>query len=336
MEDLKAYFDGPAQAVVIEAHLSKRVGPVATVMVTQGCLKVRDSVVIGMTDGVVRAMVDYTGERITKAYPSDPVRIAGLAEVPEFGDSLYEVAGVKIAKSIVDQRKRNMSSKGIRGKSVGMAELSQAVREGKINELPIILKVDVQGSLEAIKSSLNNLKNEEVKVSILHEAAGQVNESDVMMAASSNALILSFRSKVEPNALKIAKKMGVKISDYDVIYRLIDDVTAALEGLLAPEEVKTKIGKRRVLKVFTHGKKFRILGVNITKGKVEKSLEVLIFRGNEKVGQGKVENLQKGTESVDHVSEKNDCGIGLNGDVRVEEGDVLEFWKTETKMRRLQ
>jgi len=335
MEDLKAYYDGPAQAVVIEAHLSKRVGPVATVMVTQGSLSVRDAVVAGMTDGVVRAMVDYKGDRITKAFPSDPVRIAGLTDVPEFGDTMYGVEGVKVAKMIVDQRKRNMLSKGIRTKSVGMAELSQAVREGRINELPIVLKVDVQGSLEAIKSSLDNLRTNEVKVTILHEAVGQVNESDVMMAASSNALILSFRSKVEPNALKIAKKMGVKISDYDVIYRLIDDVTAALEGLLAPEEVKTKVGKGKVLKVFTHGKKFRILGVNITKGRVEKSLEVIVFRGGEKIGEAKVENLQKGTDAVDHVNEHNDCGIGLAGNIEVEEGDTMEFWKTEVKMRRL-
>lgn len=335
IEDLKAYNEGPAQGVVIEAHLSKKVGPVATVMITQGCLKVRDSVVIGMTDGVIRAMVDYKGDRIVKAYPSDPVRLAGLGGVPEFGDTLHVVSSYKEARDIVFQRKRNLMSKGFKPKTIGMAELSEAVREGKISELPVILKADVQGSIEAIRSSLENIKSEEVKVNILHEAVGSVNESDVMMAASSQALILAFRSKVEPNALKMAKKMGVSVSSYDIIYRLLEDVTAALEGLLEPEEVKTKIGKGKILKMFTHGKKFRIVGVAVNSGIVQKGAEVFVFRGGEKIGTAVVDNLKRGTDSVDEVKEKNECGVGLAGDVKVEEGDVLEFWKMETKMRKL-
>lgn len=335
VEGLKAFREGPAQALVIEAHLSKRLGPVATVLVTQGCLKVRDCIVVGMVDGVVRAMVDQTGERISKAFPSDPVRIAGLHDVPEFGDTLYAVNDLKEAKNIVMNRRKSLMTKGFKPKTVGMAELSQAVREGKIKVLPIILKTDVQGSLEAIRSSLQNLHNEEVKVEILHEAAGLVNESDIMMAASSNALILSFRANIEPTALKLAKKMGIKISTYDVIYRLLDDVTAALEGLLRPEIVKIKAGKGKVLKVFTHGKKFRVIGVGVTSGVVEKGLEVVVFRDGGKIGEGKVDGLKKGTETVDKVSEKNECGLGLAGDIAVEEGDSLEFWRTESKVRRL-
>ncbi len=335
LEDLKAYKEGPAQALVIEAHLSKRVGPVATVMITQGCLKVRDSIVVGTVDGVIRVMVDQTGERISRAYPSDPVRIAGLHEVPEFGDTLYAVNSLKEAKDIVLSRRKGMMSKGFKPKTVGMAELSQAVREGKIKVLPVILKTDVQGSLEAIRSSLQNLHNDEVKIEVLHEAAGLVNESDVMMAASSNALILSFRVNAEPSALKLAKKLGIKISSYDVIYRLLDDVTAALEGLLRPEIVKVKVGKGKVLKVFTHGKKFRVIGVGITSGLVEKGLEVVVFRSGEKVGEGRVDGLKKGVETVDKVTEKNECGLGLGGDIKVEEGDMVEFWKTESKVRRL-
>ncbi len=335
VEDLKAHFDGPAQGVVIEAHLSKRVGPVATVMVTQGCLTVRDNIVVGLTDGVVRAMIDYTGERITKACPSDPVRVAGLNEVPEFGDVLYAVESSKKAKAISSERKRNLTSRGLRAKSIGMAELSQAVREGKINELPIILKSDVQGSLEAIKSSLENVQNEEVRVNILHEAVGAVNESDVMMAASSNALILAFGSKIEPNAMKMAKKMAVNISSYDIIYRLLEDVKAALEGLLEPEEVRTKIGKAKILKIFTRGKKFRIVGVNVTKGRIDKGADVVAFRAGENMGEGKVENLKKGTDSTDTVPEKAECGVGLSGNLKLEEGDSLEFWVTETQMRKL-
>lgn len=335
VEDLKAYREGPAQALVIEAHLSKRVGPVATVMVTQGCLHVRDSIIVGTVDGVVRAMVDQYGERISKAYPADPVRIAGLHDVPEFGDTLYVVNNLKEAKNIVLSRRKSMMTKGFTPKTVGMAELSQAVREGKINVLPVILKTDVQGSLEAIRSSLQNLHNDEVKVEILHEAAGLVNESDIMMAASSNALILSFRANIEPSALKLAKKMGIKISSYDVIYRLLDDVTAALEGLLKPEIVKVKVGKGKVLRVFTHGKKFRVIGVGVTSGLAEKGLEVIVFRDGKKVGEGKIDGLKKGTESVDKVAEKNECGLGLAGDIKVEEGDSLEFWKSESRVRRL-
>ncbi|MFA4931143.1 MAG: translation initiation factor IF-2 [Patescibacteria group bacterium] len=335
LEELKAYQEGPAQGVVIEAHLSKSVGPVATVMVTQGRLSVRDNIVVGLTDGVVRAMVDYTGERISKALPSDPVRLAGLSQVPEFGDTLFVVGSYKEARAITAGRRRNMTSKGFKPKTIGMAELSEAVREGKITELPIILKVDVQGSLEAIRSSLENIHNEEVKVNILHEAVGAVNESDIMMAASSQALILSFRSRVEPNALRMAKKMGVSVSSYDIIYRLLEDVTAALEGLLRPEEVRVKSGKARVLKIFTHGKKFRIVGVSVTSGVIEKGEDVIVFRGGEKIGTGVAQGLKKGTENVDSVKEKQECGVGLAGDLHLSEGDVLEFWKTEIKVRKL-
>lgn len=336
LEDLKAYRDGPAQGVVIEAHLNKGVGPVATLMITQGCLKVRDSVVVGLTDGTVRAMVDFTGERITKAFPSDPVRLAGLTDVPEFGDNLYVVGGIKQAKQIVLDRKKNMSYKGFSPKVVGMAELSEAVREGQIKELAIILKADVQGSLEAIKSSLDNTKNDEVKVTIMHSAVGAVNESDVLMAASARALILSFRVKTEPNAIKVAKKMGVKVSNYDVIYRLLDDVKSALEGLLKPEIVNVRTGRGKVLRIFTHGKKFRVLGVSITKGEAQKGQKAIVFRDDAKIGEGIVENLKRGTDSVDKVDENHECGIGLTGTVKVEEGDKLEFWKTETRLRKLE
>lgn len=335
VEDLKAYKNGIAQGMVIEAHLSKKVGPVATVLITQGCLKVRDHIVVGLTDGVVRAMVDHVGDRITKAYPSDPVKFAGLSEVPEFGDKLVVVSSSKEAKAIVAERKKRMTSKGLRAKTIGMAELSRAVKEGKINELPVILKADVQGSLEAIKSSLENIKNEEVRVNILHYAAGAVSESDIMMAASSNALILAFRVKTEPNALKMAKKMGVNISSYDVIYRLLEDVTAALEGLLEPEEIDTKVGKGKVLKLFTKGKKFRIVGLEITKGFVEKGLRIVVYRGTEKVGEGLVDGLKRGNDNVDKVTEKHECGMGISGTLSIEAGDSVEFWKKEIKLRKL-
>jgi len=335
LEDLQAYFSGPAQGVVIEAYLSKRVGPVATVLITQGELAVKDSIVVGLTDGVVRAMIDHQGMRITQAYPADPIRLAGLNDVPEFGDSLYEVESGKMAKVIVEDRRRHLSGRGFKPKSIGMAELSQAVREGKIRELPIILKADVQGSIEAIRSSLENIFSEEVRVNILHEAVGAVNESDVLMASSSQALILAFNVKIEPNAGKMAKKMGVEISEYDIIYRLIEDVKAALEGLLDPELVDTKIGRGKILKIFTHGKKHRIVGVAITKGIVEKASRVVVFRHDKKFGEGKVDEVRKGTDTVNSVSENNECGVGISGDLKLEEGDMLEFWKQEKKIRRL-
>lgn len=335
LQDIKAYYDGPAEGVVIEAHLSKKVGPVATLLVTQGCLKVRDHVVIGITEGVVRAMVDYKGDRITKAYPADPVRLAGLAGVPEFGDNLYVVNSSQEAKEIVICRKKNMSLKALQPKVVGMVELAQAVKEGKIKELQVILKTDVQGSLEAIRTSLENIRNEEVKVKILHEAVGAVNESDVMMASSSQALILSFRVKIEPNALKLAKKLNVKVSSYDIIYRLLDDVKSALEGMLKPEMVKVRIGRGKVLKVFTHGRKFRVIGVNIVKGEVEKNSIVVAYRNDTKIGEGEIDGLKRGTEDVAKVTENHECGIGLKGNFEILEGDKLEFWQTEMRMRRL-
>jgi len=336
VEDLQAYFDGPAQGVVIEAYLSKRVGPVATVLLTQGKLQVKDSVVVGLSDGVVRAMIDHTGARITEAGPADPIRMAGLSDVPEFGDGLYEVLSPKAAKSITEARRRNLTGRGFKPKSIGMAELSQAVKEGKIKELPIILKADVQGSIEAIRSSLQGIENDEVRVNILHEAVGPVNESDVLMASSSQALILAFSVRIEPNALKMAKKMGVSISEYDIIYRLLEDVKAALEGLLEPELIDTKVGRAKVLKIFTRGKKQRIVGVSITKGLVEKGVRVVVFRNDTKVGEGEITEVRKGTDTVASVSENNECGIELSGQLKVEEGDMLEFWKEEKKLRKLE
>ncbi len=319
--------------VVIESHLAPGLGPVATVLVQRGTLKTGMVVVFQSTYGKIRSMENHLGKRIAEAVPSTPVRIAGLRSVPEFGEIFKVVESDKVAREMVE----TTSIKNIRSvKSIGLGELSEEIAEGKLKELTVIVKADAQGSLEAIRNSLLELSSSEVAIKIIHEGVGDVSESDVNMALASGALILGFRVPVPPAVRKFATQRNVKISNYDIIYQLIDDLFDALSGLLEPELVEVDLGKLEVLKVFKSSRTAGIIGGRVLDGGVERQASAHILRGDEVVGGAKVIRVQREQSVVDRVEAGTECGISVDTTVTIKPGDILKFYKQEERIRKLE
>ncbi len=328
LKELKADPTLPSSGVVIESHMQAGMGPVATVLVQEGTLKINDPVVIGQTYGKVRIMENYLGKKVTEAGPSTPVRIAGLQEVPNFGDRVLAVASEKEARDLT-------AVKTIKRKVLSISEFSQDIKEGKIKELKLILKADVAGSLEAIKKSLNDLATEEVKINIIHEGVGDISESDINMAISSHALVIGFRVKADADVMNLARRENVKIQIYDIIYQLIDDLTAALSGLLEPEIVEIEIGRLSVLAVFKVTKKEQIVGGKVTTGKIENGTDVRIVRDKDTIGMGKITSLQQNKKDVSECAENFECGLKVETQTKIKVGDSLECYKKEERTRKL-
>ena len=342
MLKLKADPDVPATGVVIESKLSMDKGPLATILIQNGTLSVGDVVVIGdHIIGKVRLMQDFTRKKLKQAPPSTPVRIAGLDSVPRFSDTLQVFPNVGEAKKYILESAKAKGRKTI-GKKIGIAELSEAIRAGQIKELKIILKGDFMGSLEAIESSLLNLKTEEVAVKIIHKGVGSINESDVMMAQAGQGLIIGFKVGIIPAAKKLADAASIKISIYEVIYELLDDITAALSGLLEPEIVEEEIGKGRVLKIFKDSKTDKILGVRILEGKLQRGALIRIKRNEEVAARGKITSIKRETEDVQEATKGIECGIGVlfqlepgQTKVKILEDDTVEAYIREERIRKL-
>ncbi|OGD56383.1 translation initiation factor IF-2 [Candidatus Berkelbacteria bacterium RBG_13_40_8] len=328
LRGLKADSSLAANGVVIESHMQAGMGPVATVLVQEGTLKINDPMVIGQTYGKVRIMENYLGKKITDAGPSTPVRIAGLQEVPNFGDRVLVVSSEKEAKDLT-------AVKTIKRKVLSITEFSQDIKEGKIKELKLILKADVAGSLEAIKKSLNDLETPEVKINVIHEGVGDISETDINMALASQALVIGFRVKADADVMNLARRENVKIQIYDIIYQLIDDLTAALSGLLAPEIVETELGRLSILAVFKVTKKEQIVGGRVTTGKIENGTEVRIVRDKDTIGEGKIVSLQQNKKDVSECAENFECGLKLETQTKIKVGDSLECYKKEERTRKL-
>lgn len=328
MKELKADPNLPATGVVIESHMQAGRGPIATVLVQEGTLKRNDPLVIGQTYGKVRIMENYLGKRVETAGPSMPVRIAGLQDLPDFGDRFLVVESEKAAKELT-------GVKTIKRKVLSISEFSKDIKEGKIKELKLVLKADVAGSLEAIKHSLNDLSSDEVKINILHEGVGDVSESDINMAIASHALVIGFRVKADADVMSLAKRENVKISIYEIIYQLLDDLTAALSGLLEPEIVETEIGRMSVLAVFRVTKNEKIIGGKVTMDKIENGAEVRIVRDKDTIGFGKIDSLQQGKKETSEVLENFECGLKVMTPTKIMVGDSLECFKKEEKVRKL-
>jgi translation initiation factor IF-2 len=326
--ELKADPTVSASGVVIESHMQSGKGPIATVLVQEGTLKQNDAFVIGQTYGKVRIMENYLGKKITEAPPASPVLIAGLQDVPNFGDRLLVVGSEKEGKELT-------KVKTITRKVLSITEISQEIKEGKIKELKIILKADVDGSLEAIKKSLNELSTEEVKINIIHQAVGEINESDINMALASRALVIGFRVKAGTDVMNLARRENVKIQIYDIIYQLIDDLTAALSGLLEPEIVETEIGRLSVLAVFKVTKKEQIVGGKVVTGKIENGAEVRIVRDKDTIGEAKITSLQQNKKDVSEVLENFESGLKIATQTKIKVGDSLECYKKEERTRKL-
>jgi len=328
LRELKADATVPASGVVIESHMQAGKGPLATILVQEGTLKINEPVIIGQTFGKIRIMENYLGRKIREATPSTPVRIAGLQSLPNFGDRFQVVDSEKQARELT-------STKTMVRKVLSIGELSKDIKEGKIKELKIVLKADVAGSLEAIKTSLANISTEEVKINIIHEGVGDINESDINMALASVALVIGFRVKADTDVMNLARRENVKISIYDIIYQLLDDLTAALSGLLEPEIVETEIGRLEILGVFKVARNEQIVGGKVTIGKIADKCEVKITREKETIGEGKIVHLQQNKKDASEVLEGFEAGLKVETGTKIKIGDVLECYEKQEIIRRL-
>jgi translation initiation factor IF-2 len=332
MAELKATPSKPAAGVVIEAEMDKTRGPLATVLVQNGTLKEGDTIVIGDTWGRVRAMFNDAGKRIKKAEPSTPAVVLGLNIVPQVGDTLTGVSDEHHAMAIVDRRKAEKDQEKVNslaGKTINLDNIYDQINAGHIKELNVILKTDVQGSIEPIRVSLERLGTSEVKVRIIHSGTGNITESDVMLAIASQGLIIGFGVNTEENARRLATTSGVDIRNYKIIYTLIEDVDKALKGLLEPTYTEVIDGRADVRAVFPGPKKTKVAGVYVTEGKTTRGASVRVRRGKEVVVESTVNSLKRFKEDAREVAAGYECGVGLADFNDFAVGDVLEFYRME-------
>ncbi|HLH60282.1 MAG TPA: translation initiation factor IF-2 [Ktedonobacteraceae bacterium] len=329
IQDIRANPNRPATGVIIEAKLEKNTGPTATVLIQQGTLKMGDNIVVGAMAGKVRAMFNDRGKRIQKAPPSTPVSILGLPEVPQAGDRLEVVADERTAKQMAAQTaEQRRSETGPLGQ-VSLDTLYMQMQEGQVKELNIVLKCDVQGSAEAIKNALTKIGDENLKVRLIHEGIGNINETDVHLAAASGAIIIGFNVKADGAAQRQAQKEGVDIRYYNIIYKLTDDIQAALKGMLEPTYQEVIEGHAEVQQMFKAGKNLVIAGCRVLDGKIVRSSQARITRKNEKVYDGKIASLRRGKDDVREVASGYECGIVLEDFTEFEIGDIIETYAKE-------
>lgn len=329
VQELKADASQPARGVIIEARLDKGRGSVASVLVQNGTLHIGDFIIAGTACGKVRAMINDRGEKVKIAGPSTPVEVLGLADVPEAGDELA-VLDEKLAKTIADKRIEKQRNELMKSKKVSLDDLFTQISDGDIKELNILIKADVQGSVEALSSSLLGLnKNEsEVRVAVIHSGVGAVTESDVMLASAANALIIAFNVRPDANARRVADAEGIDINMYRVIYEAIDDIQAAMKGMLSPkykEVIKGKVEIRQVMKF----SKALVAGCYVLEGKVTNSSKLRLIRDNIVLHEGQIESLRRFKDDVKEVASGYECGITLDNYRDFKEGDILEIYDME-------
>ncbi|MEI6830996.1 MAG: translation initiation factor IF-2, partial [Synechococcaceae cyanobacterium ELA445] len=338
VEDLQANPDRMAKGTVIEAHLDKAKGPVATLLIQNGTLKTGDVVAAGPVLGKVRAMMDDTGKRVKEAGPSYAVEALGFSEVPTAGDEFEVYPDEKTARSVVGERateaRATRLAQQMASRRVSLTSMSGQVNEGELKELNLILKADVQGSVEAILGSLEQLPKDEVQVRVLLSAPGEITETDVDLAAASGAVIVGFNTSMAPGAKRAADANGVDVRDYDVIYKLLEDIQLAMEGLLEPELVEESLGEAEVRAVFNIGKS-AVAGCYVTSGKLQRNAKVRVFRGKEKVFEGDLDSLRRNKDDVKEVATGFECGIGTDRFANWQDGDRVEAYKLVTQRRTL-
>ncbi|MEG4007321.1 translation initiation factor IF-2 [Microcoleus sp. Pol11C1] len=335
MEDLNANPHRPAKGTVIEAHLDKARGPVATLLVQNGTLRVGDIVVAGSALGKVRAMIDDRGERVEQATPSFAVEVLGLREVPRAGDEFDVFANEKEAAAIATGRATSQrDSRLLQGGRISLSGFSQQAKEGVLKELNLILKADVQGSLEAIVGALTQLPQKEVQLRLLLSAPGEITETDIDLAAASNAVIIGFNTTLATDARLAADQAGVDVREYSIIYNLLDDIQGAMEGLLEPELVEEPLGQVEVRAVFAIGRG-AVAGCMVLSGKVIRNCKVRVRRGNNVVYEGVLDSLKRMKEDAKEVNAGFECGISLSGFSDWADGDIIEAYRMVTKRRTL-
>ncbi|MBQ5480029.1 MAG: translation initiation factor IF-2, partial [Clostridia bacterium] len=330
MLELKANPNRAAKGVVIEAKLDKGRGPVATLLVQNGTLNTGDIVVAGTAVGRVRVMTNERGKQLKKAGPAVPVEVTGLAEVPQAGDAFDAVSDEKLARELVEQRKQAIKEEQFNAQQkVTLDNLFASLKEGELKDLNIIVKADVQGSVEAVKQSLEKLSNDEVRVRVIHGAAGGIVDSDVMLANASNAIIIGFNVRPEAEAVVNAERDGVEIRTYRVIYDCINDVQDAIKGMLAPKFRDVDIGRAEVRNVFKISSAGTIAGSYVLNGKITRDAKLRVVRDGIIVAEDAIQSLRRFKDDVKEVASGYECGIGLEKFNDLKEGDIFEAYITE-------
>ncbi|MSR77531.1 MAG: translation initiation factor IF-2 [Candidatus Omnitrophica bacterium] len=336
--ELKANYDCEASGTVIEAHLTKGSGPVATMIVQRGTLKVGDVVVCGVYFGRVRALRNDRGKQVKEATPSYAASVMGLAGVPEAGDTFLVVEDEKIARRITEQRaleKREKDLSGGSAKHLSLENLYDRLSEGDFKELKIIIKADVQGSMEALAQSLEKVSNDQCQVRVIHSGVGPISESDVMLAAASDAIILGFHVRADGKAAITAQKEGVDLRYYNIIYEVIEDVQKAMEGLLEPTYSEVIEGRVEIRQTFQSSKAGTIGGGYVIKGKIVRINQVRVLRNNVVIFQGKISSLKRFKDDVRDVAQGFECGISIEGFKELQPSDIIESFRIEKVATKL-
>ena len=333
MQELKANPNKQSKGVVIEARLDKAKGPIASVLVQRGTLDVGDTVVVGTSIGRIRAMKNDKGQSVKEAGPSTPVEIMGLTEVPEAGDTFYEVKNEKMAKHLIEKRRAQEREKMLSSSVVTLSNLFEKMANENLKQLNLIVKADVQGSAEAVKQSLEKLSNDEVKVKVIHSVAGAINESDVQLAKAAKAIIIGFNVRPVGTAKEIADREGVEIKLYSIIYKAIEDVEAAMKGMLDPIYEEKIIGNADVRQTFKVSNVGTIAGCYVLDGKIERHAGVRVIRDSVVIHEGKLASLKRFKDDAKEVTKGFECGVQIENYNDIKEGDIIEAFVMEEVKR---
>jgi translation initiation factor IF-2 len=328
--EIKANPAGKVLGTVIEAELDRSKGVVATLLVQNGTLEVGDVVIIGTTYGRVRAMFDFQGNPIEEALPSTPVSVLGLSDVPRAGELFTVVESERQARATVGERKGRLLEERVGPKVLSLDQVFEAYKAGKTQELRLVIKADVQGSLEPITSSLKELSAGDIQVNVLHAATGNISENDVMLAAASDGIVIGFNVIADQAAQRAADAEGVDIRLYDIIYRLTEDIEKALKGMLEPEIKVVKLGRAEVRAVFRIRKVGNIAGCMVVEGELRRNAKARVVRGGEVIFDGSISSLKHEKDDVREIRAGFECGVGLKGFDEFETGDLIECYKEET------
>lgn len=330
VKDYKANPNRLAKGIIIEAQLDKGQGPVATVLVQNGTLEMSDSIIAGSAAGKVKALINNKGKRVKKANPSTPVKVIGFDELPEAGDILYAVSEDRLARQLADRRMQFKRETELpQNQKVTLNDLFSKIKEGALKEVKIIIKADVQGSVEAIRQSLEKLSNDEVKVKVIHGGVGAIGEGDVMLASASNAIIVGFNVRPDPMGKRLVEKENVDLRLYRVIYNIIDDVKNAMEGMLEPEFKEVVAGKAEIRLVYKVPKVGNVAGCQVLEGKITRNNDIRLIRDNIVLHEGKISSLKRFKDDVREVLSGFECGIGIERFNDLKEGDIIEAFVME-------
>jgi translation initiation factor IF-2 len=334
--ELKANPNRPANGVVVEARMAKGRGPVATLLVQNGTLHLNQNIIVGNLYGKIRAMLNDRGQSVTSVGPASPVEILGISGIPQVGEQFFVIEDERQAKDLVQARVEKERQQQIKTvKRVSLEDLHNQIAEGKIKELKLIIKSDVQGSLEAIKDTLDKLNVSEIKIEVIHTGVGNINNSDVILAVASDALIVGFNVNADELAKELISKEGIEVKIYNIIYELANDIKAAVEGMLDPKLKRVFLGKAEVKQMFKLSRSGLIAGCIITKGKINRNSLVTVVRNGQVAFEGKLSSLKRFKDDVRDVAEGFECGIAISGFDQLMEGDTIEAYEIEKIARTL-